>query len=79
MLCLYIAYILCIYYIHTHMYFIYIIYIYIYIYIIYYNSCINLIITKYKLKSQYVKLAQLWPLTVNCVKVSSQSYRPELP
>ena len=31
-------------------------------------------ITKYKLKLQYVKLTQLWPLTVNCFKVSSQSY-----
>ena len=30
------------------------------------NLCINLDITKYKLKSQYVKLTQLWPLTVNC-------------
>ena len=38
------------------------------------NLCINLFITKYKLKSQYVKLTQLWPLTVNCFKVSSQSY-----
>ena len=38
------------------------------------NLCINLVITKYKLKSQYVKLTQLWPLTVNCFKVSSQSY-----
>ena len=38
------------------------------------NSCINLVITKYKLKSQYVKLTQLWPLTVNCVIVNSQSY-----
>ena len=31
-------------------------------------------ITKYKLKSQYVNWTQLWPLPVNCVKVSSQSY-----
>ena len=38
------------------------------------SLCINLVIAKYKLKSQYVKLTQLWPLTVNCVKVSSQSY-----
>ena len=37
------------------------------------NLCINLVITKYKLKSQF-KLTQLWPLTVNCFKVSSQSY-----
>ena len=29
--------------------------------------CINLVITKYELKSQYVKLTQLWPLTVKCV------------
>ena len=36
------------------------------------NLCINLIITKYKLKWQYVKLTQLWPLTVNCFNVSSQ-------
>ena len=27
------------------------------------NSCKNLVITKYKLNSQYVKLTQLWPLT----------------
>ena len=38
------------------------------------SLCINLVIAKYKLKSQYVKLTQLWPLTVNCFKVSSQSY-----
>ena len=38
------------------------------------NLCINLVITKYKLKSQYVKLTQLWTLTVNCFKVCSQSY-----
>ena len=37
------------------------------------NLSINLVITKYKLKSQF-KLTQLWPLTVNCFKVSSQSY-----
>ena len=37
------------------------------------NLCINLVITIYKLKSQF-KLTQLWPLTTNCVKVSSQSY-----
>ena len=29
------------------------------------NLCINLVITKYKLKSQYVKRDQLWLLTVN--------------
>ena len=38
------------------------------------NLCINLVITKYKLKPQYVKLTWLWPLTVNCFKVSSQFY-----
>ena len=38
------------------------------------NLCINLVLTKYKLKPQYVKLTPLWPLTVNCFKVSSQSY-----
>ena len=38
------------------------------------NLCINLVITKFKLKSQYVKLTQLWPFTVNCFRVSSQSY-----
>ena len=38
------------------------------------NLCINLVITKYKLQWQYVKLAQLWPLTVNCFKMSSQPY-----
>ena len=38
------------------------------------NLCLNLVITNYKLKSQYVKLTQLWPLTVNYFKVSSQSY-----
>ena len=38
------------------------------------NVRINLVITKYKLKSQYVKLTQLWALTMNCVKVSSPSY-----
>ena len=37
------------------------------------NLRINLVITKYKLKSQ-LKLTQLWPLTVNSFKVSSQSY-----
>ena len=37
------------------------------------NLSINLVITKYKLKSQF-KLTQLWPLTVNCFKVSFQSY-----
>ena len=36
---------------------------------------VYLVITKYKLKSQYVKLTQWWPLTVNYFKVSSQSYR----
>ena len=35
------------------------------------NFCINLVITRYKLKSQHVKLTQLWPITVNCFKVSS--------
>ena len=29
-------------------------------------SCINLVITKYELKSKYVRVTQLWPLTVNC-------------
>ena len=29
----------------------------------FFNLCINLVITKYKLKSQYVKLTQLWPVT----------------
>ena len=38
------------------------------------HSCINLVTMKYKLKSQYVKLNQLWPLTVNCPKVSCQSH-----
>ena len=38
------------------------------------SSYINLVIAKYEVKSQYVKLTQLWPLTVNYVKVSSQSY-----
>ena len=28
----------------------------------------------YKLESQYVELTELWPLAVNCFKVSSQSY-----
>ena len=42
------------------------------------NLCINLVIVKYKLKSQYVKLTQLWPLTVNCLKVSSQCYLADL-
>ena len=31
------------------------------------SSCINLVITRYELQSQYVKLTQLWSLTVNCV------------
>ena len=35
------------------------------------SLCINLVITKHKLKSQYPKLSQLWRLTVNCVEVSS--------
>ena len=35
--------------------------------------CINLVITKYELKSQYVKLTQLWPF-VNCLRASSQLY-----
>ena len=38
------------------------------------DLCITVVITKYKLKSQYVKLTLLWPLTVNCFKVSSKSY-----
>ena len=38
------------------------------------NLCIILVITKYKLKLQYVKQTPLWPLTVNCFKMSSQSY-----
>ena len=38
-----------------------------------FNLCINLVIFKYKLMSQF-KLTQLWPLTGNCFKVSSQSY-----
>ena len=38
------------------------------------SSCINLVITKYKLKSQYLKLTQIWPLTVNYIKISFQSY-----
>ena len=42
------------------------------------NSGINLIIIKYKLKPQDVKLTQLWLLTVNYVKVTSQSYWAEL-
>ena len=37
------------------------------------NLIINLVITKYKLKSQYVKLTQLWPLTVDCFKQSEFS------
>ena len=39
-----------------------------------FELCINLVTTKYKLKSKYVKLTQLWPCTVNCFKVSSQSH-----
>ena len=31
------------------------------------SSCINLVIIKYELKSQYVKLTQLWPLPVKYV------------
>ena len=31
------------------------------------SSCINLVILKHELKSQYVKLTQLWPLTVKYV------------
>ena len=34
--------------------------------------------TKYKLKSQ-LKLTQLWPLIVDCFRVSSQSYLAGLP
>ena len=37
------------------------------------NLCINLVITKYKLKTQF-ELTQLLHLTVNCFKVISQSY-----
>ena len=37
------------------------------------NLFINVVITKYKLKLQF-KLFQLWPLTVNCFKVSYQCY-----
>ena len=37
------------------------------------NLCISLVITKCKFKSQF-KLTQLWPITVNCFKVNSQSY-----
>ena len=37
------------------------------------NFCINLVITKYKLKSQF-KETQFWPLTVKCFEASSQSY-----
>ena len=32
------------------------------------NLCINLVITKYKWKTQYVKLTQLWPLTTTFSK-----------
>ena len=39
--------------------------------------CVNLVITKYKLKSQ-IKQTQLRPLTMNCFKVSSQSYLADL-
>ena len=42
------------------------------------NLCINLVITKYNLKSEYVRLTQLWPLTVNWFKVSSQFYLADL-
>ena len=42
------------------------------------NLCINLVITRYELKSQYVKLTQLWHLTVNCFRVSSQTYLASL-
>ena len=34
-----------------------------------FSLCINLVTTKYDLKSQYVKLPQLWSLTVNCVLI----------
>ena len=34
-----------------------------------FSLCISLVITKYKLKTQYVKLTQLWPLTKSCVKL----------
>ena len=36
------------------------------------SSCINLVISKYKLKPQDIKLTQLWTLTANYVKVGSQ-------
>ena len=42
-------------------------------YLVVLSLCINLVITKYKLKSQF-KQTQLWPLTMNCFKVNSQSY-----
>ena len=42
------------------------------------NLRIKLVITKYKLKSQF-KLTQLWPLTVNCFEVISQYYWAGLP
>ena len=41
------------------------------------NLCINLVITKYKLKSE-LKLTQSWPVTANCFKVSSQSCLADL-
>ena len=38
------------------------------------NLCINLVSTKYKLKSSQFKLTQSWPIIMNCFKVSPQSY-----
>ena len=35
------------------------------------SSCSSLVFTKHKLKPKYVKLTQLWPLTVNSIKASS--------
>ena len=41
-----------------------------------FSSCVNIVITKYELKSQYVKLTQLWSLTMNCVlSLISQAYQ----
>ena len=39
-----------------------------------FSLCISLVIIKYKLNTQYVKLTQLWPLAKSCIKVSSHSY-----
>ena len=38
------------------------------------NLCINLVITKSEIKSKYVKLTQLWPLTVKCFQVLVQVF-----